>query len=149
MTKQEWGNATWFLFHGLATKIKPEYPHEYKNILYYFRQICQILPCPDCKMHATATNNNANTHLINSNHKLKEYLWQFHNRVNKRLNKKFFSFDEHNNLYNTVKIHMLMRPFFTVMSAKVPAALMMDAFHRKRMLVEFYNYLNMNMHKFN
>ena len=149
MSKQEWGNATWFLFHGLATKIKDSYPEEYKNILYYFQIICGILPCPDCKYHATKTNSSASLHTITSNENLKSYLWQFHNRVNKRLNKPYFSYAQHNNLYDTVKIHMIIPPFFSAMSAKVPAALMMDAFHRKRALLKFNNYLKANLHKFN
>lgn len=148
MTKQEWGNATWFLFHGLATKIKPEYPNEYKNILHYFIQICQVLPCPHCRDHATITNKKANLHIINSNKKLKDYLWQFHNRVNERLNKPLFSFEEHNNLYNTVRVKMIIEPFFSIMSAKVPAALMMESLQRQRILLDFYKYIKVNIYKF-
>ena len=148
MTKQEWGNATWFLFHGLATKIKPEYPNEYKNILQYFIKICQVLPCPDCKMHASMTNKKANLHVINSNAKLKDYLWQFHNKVNTRINKPYFSLEEHDNLYNSVRINMIIEPFFYAMSLKVPAALMMESLQRQRVLIDFNRYIKMNLHKF-
>ena len=86
--------------------------------------------------------------MINSNDKLKDYLWQFHNRVNKRLNKPYFSFEEHNNMYNTVNIKMIMDPFFYAMSLKVPAALMMESLQRQRILVGFNQYLQNNLHKF-
>jgi hypothetical protein len=148
MSKQEWGNAAWFLFHGLVMKVKDEYPKEYINILYYFTKICNVLPCPDCKMHATESNNKANLNLINSNNKLKDYLWQFHNRVNKRLNKNYFTYEQHNNLYNTVQVRMLLPPFFKIMSSKVPNAMMMDAFYRQRTLIEFNNYIKSNIYKF-
>ena len=148
MSKQEWGNATWFLFHGLAMKVKDDYPNEYINILYYFKKICNVLPCPDCKMHAMETIHKANVNLINSNEKLKSYLWQFHNLVNKRLHKKYFTYEHHNNLYNTVKVHMLLPPFFNAMSVKTPNALMMDSMYRQRALIEFNNYIKLNMYKF-
>jgi hypothetical protein len=149
MSKQEWGNATWFLFHGLAMKVKDEYPKEYINILNYFKIICQVLPCPACKMHATETNNKAHLGLINSNDKLKDYLWQFHNRVNKRLGKKYFTYEQHNNLYNTVQVRMLLSPFFHAMSAKTSNALMMNSMYRQHALIEFNNYIKSNIYKFN
>ena len=31
MNKQAWGNATWYLFHTLAYKLKPEYENEYND----------------------------------------------------------------------------------------------------------------------
>lgn len=149
MSKQEWGNSTWFLFHGLATKIKPEYPDEYKHILKMFISTCSHLPCPDCKMHAVETNNSANLKKINSNKALKDYLWQFHNRVNRRLHKPFFSMEQHDKMYSTVKILMLIQPFHSALTARVPSALMMEAFHRKRQVTEVINYIKNNIHKFN
>jgi hypothetical protein len=148
MSKQEWGNSTWFLFHGLATKIKPEYPEEYKKLLSLFIKTCNHLPCPDCKMHAVETNNSANLNKINSNAALKDYLWQFHNRVNKRLNKPFFSMEQHNSMYRTVKINMLTQPFYSALTARVPSALMMEAFHRKRHVNEVIKYIKNNYYKF-
>lgn len=148
MSKQEWGNATWFLFHGLATKIKPEYPNEYNVILKMFTSICSHLPCPECKMHAVETNNLANLKMINSNEALKNYLWQFHNRVNKRLQKPFFSMEQHHKMYSTVKIHLLVQPFRAALTARVPSALMMEAFHRKREVNDIINYIKHNIHKF-
>ena len=45
----KWGEPTWFMFHTLAEKIKPEYFQEIRmdllNIIY---TICTNLPCPDC-----------------------------------------------------------------------------------------------------
>ena len=149
MSKQEWGNSTWFLFHGLAAKIKPEYPNEYKNILNLFIEICNHLPCPDCKIHATQTNQSAKLNSITSNEKLKDYLWQFHNRVNQRLHKPYFSMDEHNKLYSTVKIQMLLYPFHDALTAKVASTLMMGAFHRKRVVGKIIHYVKQNIHKYN
>lgn len=149
MSKQEWGNSVWFLFHGLATKIKPEYPNEYNNILSLFIQMCGHLPCPDCKMHATHTNKSANLHKITSNEALKDYLWQFHNRVNNRLRKPHFTKNEHDKLYNTVKIPMLIKPFYTALTARGVASSMMHAFHRKRVVDKIVSYIKKNIYKYN
>ena len=149
MSKQEWGNSTWFLFHGLATKVKPEYNEEYKNILQLFVEICNFLPCPDCKQHAVHTNRTARFERIRSNQSLKEYFWSFHNLVNVRLRKPHFTMEQHDNLYNTVKIPLLLPPFYKSMTAKVPPPLMMEAFHRKKVVTKIINYVKQNMHKYN
>ena len=48
-----WGNATWYLFHALAHKIKDTDFLELKNdLIYVFKNTCSILPCPDCKHDA-------------------------------------------------------------------------------------------------
>ena len=57
MSKKQWGNATWYLFHTLAEKLKPEYdnPSEIRALYAQIKNICQNLPCEDCKNHATRT----------------------------------------------------------------------------------------------
>ena len=147
MSKQEWGNSTWFLFHGLVTKLKPEYNNEYKTILSYFINVCNHLPCPDCKSHAIYNNHKANLKLIINKNYLKDYLWQFHNRVNLRLGKEFFTIEEHNNLYKTVNIRMLIPPFIQAMTGPSSSRLMATSFHRVRFLNNFIKYLYNNLYK--
>ena len=43
MSKQQWGNATWYLFHTLAEKLKPEFTSESGEL---FRQIKLIFHAP-------------------------------------------------------------------------------------------------------
>jgi len=149
MSKQEWGNTTWFLFHGLATKLKPEYDSEYKTILKYFITVCAHLPCPDCQLHAIHTNNTAMLNKISCKNNLKDYFWQFHNKVNRRLHKKRFSIEQHDLMYNTCKIRFLINPFRDAMNAKQPFSLMMQSLHRKRVVDEFVTYIRNNIYKFN
>lgn len=149
MSKQEWGNATWFLFHGLVTKLKPEYDSEYKVLLKHFITICSHLPCPDCQSHAIHTNNTATLKMIRSNNNLKDYFWRFHNRVNQRLNKKQFSMEQHDLMYNTCNVRLLVGPFRDAMNAKQPFSLMMQSLHRKRVVDDFISYIQNNFYKFN
>ena len=52
LTKEEWGNATWYLFHTLAYKLKDNRHDIVAIMVEYIITICNQLPCPDCKEHA-------------------------------------------------------------------------------------------------
>ena len=61
MSKKEWGNATWYLFHTLAEKIDETYFHENKSKFFHIISIiCKNLPCPECAEDATIILKNAN-----------------------------------------------------------------------------------------
>ena len=91
MSKKDWGNATWYLFHTLAEKIDEKYYLENKKI--YFEMInliCTHLPCPTCAEDSTIILKNANLNAINSKEALKQFFFEFHNKVNQKLNKEIF-----------------------------------------------------------
>jgi hypothetical protein len=51
-----WGPSCWYLFHGLATKVKEEEFEKIKLSLWTnIVEICNNLPCPDCRKHAMDT----------------------------------------------------------------------------------------------
>ena len=52
MSKKEWGNAIWNLFHILSIKLKPEHVSEIPKIVDTITSICGMLPCPICHEHA-------------------------------------------------------------------------------------------------
>ena len=81
MSKKQWGTATWYLFHTLAEKLKPEYdnPVEVKNLYSIIKKICLNLPCPDCTQHATKILASANENYFTSSKEIfKTFLFQFH-----------------------------------------------------------------------
>ena len=81
----KWGEPTWFLFHTLAEKIKPEYYAELqKELLNLIYTICSNLPCPNCAKHATQYLNAVNFNTLTTKESLQLLLHRFHNEVNLR-----------------------------------------------------------------
>ena len=91
MSKKRWAIPTWFFLHGIAEKINEQYYHKnYKEVFNLIRLICNNLPCPYCREHASAYCNLLIDNKINTKDKLKNELFIFHNNVNKKINKKIF-----------------------------------------------------------
>jgi hypothetical protein len=150
MTKKEWANAVWLLFHTLADKLKPEYPAEVAILYNHISRICNNLPCPDCQAHATHTIQRTNRAAVcASRDTLIHFLWQFHNAVNVRIKLPVFpktALDRYSRA-NTVNV---VRNFTTIMSrASHNSRTMMNSFHRQRYMKEFTDYLNSNINKYN
>ena len=87
MSKKQWGNACWYLFHTLAEKIKPEYVEDIVILKNLIINVCYNLPCPICSTHARHNLSKLSTKHINTKEGLKRFLWEFHNIVNKQLYK--------------------------------------------------------------
>ena len=94
MSKKEWGNATWYLFHTLAEKINEKYFIEHKSEFFnIINIICKNLPCPDCAEDSIIILKSANINNIQTKDNLKEFFFQFHNKVNTKLKKPIFNKD--------------------------------------------------------
>ena len=49
----EWGPAAWYLFHSLANNAKKDqFPQIKDAILEQFFNMCNNLPCDECRAHA-------------------------------------------------------------------------------------------------
>ena len=112
----KWGEPTWFMFHTLAEKVKPEYfsviREEFINIIV---TICSNLPCPDCARHAKQYMNGVNFNTIRTKDDLRILFYRFHNEVNAKKGFSIFPFDQLSDKYskaNTVNIvHYFMMHF--------------------------------------
>ena len=91
MSKREWGNAVWFLFHTLAEKLRPEYSNAAPIIYHHFRNICSTLPCPTCAQHAVHNLKIMSNRRVTSKAELAHFLFDFHNKVNLQLHKQQMS----------------------------------------------------------
>lgn len=90
-----WGPPTWFFFHTLAEKVKPELFLEYRAALFgIITDVCKNLPCPSCSMHASQYIDKINVNSLQSKDDLIKMLFDFHNNVNVRTNKPLFSYHE-------------------------------------------------------
>ena len=136
-SREQWGNITWYLFHGIAEKIKEEKFSENKElIINIIKSICANLPCPECAEHATKTLNSINFNTINSKSELKEFLFKFHNIVNQRTKKQQFKFEELDKKYSSIIMPIIFNYFFKVYSInnKNEKMMMYTAFKNKFLL---------------
>lgn len=154
MSKKQWGNATWYLFHTLAEKLKPEYdnPTEIKALYSQIKKICYNLPCPDCTQHAIKTLSNVNENVVtNSKSAFIQFLWQFHNKVNKSTGKKELPFDETNNIYSRAVTGLIIRNFINVMNIKSAdlQIMLIKRNSKNAYMPGFTDYVNKNIQKYN
>lgn len=150
MSKKEWGNATWYLFHTLAEKLKPQYSGNTPEVFHLIQQICKNLPCPDCQEHAIKTLRTVNSSNIRTRENLIDFIWQFHNKVNARLNKPIFSELERDKLYKKAITMNVINHFIQVMNKRMGNERgMLNAYYRSKCVGEFVQYMNNNLYKFN
>jgi len=88
--KEAWSIPTWYLFHGLAEKININFfNREREAILNFFSLICRSLPCPICQYSATLyLKKEKFMEKVKTKEDLINFLYNFHNWVNKKLKKK-------------------------------------------------------------
>ena len=149
MSKREWGNATWYLFHTLAEKLKPEFSGEASELFRQIKLLCGNLPCPECSQHATSSLNAVNMNSINSRENLIEFIWQFHNRVNSRTGKSQYTREECKCKYSRAITRIILGNFLSVfkMNARNDKA-MMHSYRRHLSTRVFEKYIYANTHKY-
>jgi len=145
--KIKWGAPTWFLFHTLAEKVKPEYfadiRKELLNIIY---TICSNLPCPNCAKHATDYLNSINFNTITTKDSLRLMLHRFHNEVNRRKGVPEYQLDQLTPKYssaNTVNIIHNFMPYFEDRHRSMK--LIADDLQRSRVALQLRAWFNKNI----
>ena len=88
--KEAWSIPTWYLFHGLAEKININFfNRERETVLNFFLLICRSLPCHICQHSATLyLKKEKFNEVVKTKEDLINFLYIFHNWVNKKLKKK-------------------------------------------------------------
>ena len=99
-----WGPIYWTYLH-MVTKKYPDKP-SHKEKKYYFNTIqsfINTIPCSTCNEHTDKIINDADLKTALDNKvDFEKYIWDIHNQVNKRLNKKIMKFDTFNKTYNKI-----------------------------------------------
>lgn len=150
MSKTQWGNATWFLFHTLAEKLRPEYSSDVPVLINYFRGISSNLPCPTCSEHAAQNLRALNPRYVTNTHQLKRFLFTFHNKVNEQLRKPKFSEFQCQQKYYYSNTRNIILNFKRIMS--IPRGnpkLMIGGHHRLDYVNGLLQWLQGNLYKFN
>ena len=132
----KWGEPTWFMFHTIAEKIKPEFYIQYRSeIMNIIRIICNTLPCPICANHATQYMQNIHDSQLSTKEDLQRMLWAFHNSVNERKGLPFFPNDngQLHEKYSRANTRAIIQNFIVVHKDKQSGFRMMaDDFYRNK-----------------
>lgn len=151
MNKKEWGNACWFLFHGLATKVKEENFDATKNDIWkYINLICNNLPCAECRKHASELMAKTNKSIIlKTKRNLEVFLFDFHNVVNRRNNARIMTIEEYDAQYKNINLRLVINNFMKKFFSNANnSKLMLDAMYRQLIYNEFTSWLKLNLNKF-
>jgi hypothetical protein len=148
-TKKEWGNATWYLFHTLAYKMKDQHFDELKTeFLNLCTRICGNLPCPDCSEHAYAIMANVKRDNIKTKKDLQMFFFDFHNSVNKRVKKPVFT-ESSMFMYRNAITKNIVFNYISTMSKKYHnIKLITNSFHRDATMNDFKKWISHNSNKF-
>ena len=86
-----WAVPTWVFFHTIAEKINENFlKKNTTNVLRFIKLVCDNLPCPDCREHASHYLSSVKPHHIDTKEKFKDLFFTFHNNINRRLRKPVF-----------------------------------------------------------
>lgn len=133
MSQKQWGNITWILFHTLAEKIKEEEFENVKTIFIEFiKDTCINLPCPICANHATENIYKSRINYISKKSDMIEFLRQFHNLVNEKLNKPIQEKAITLQHYKLANLLNIINKFNIIYSTKY-GNFEVNAFHRSNM----------------
>lgn len=150
MSKTVWGPITWKFLHTICSKVREEkFAEQRGNLIFLIRQVCETLPCPECRMHAVSNIKKARLDLITSKDELVKFIYEFHNLVNRQTKKAEYT-KEILETYKSLNLIEIVNEFaYTYSKSTHNIKLMNDVFHRNRFLNWLREYLMNNGKSFN
>jgi len=148
--RSRWGPSIWYLFHTLSFKIKEE---EFSGICVelfdIIKVICKNLPCPSCAQHATEYMQKLNYNSIQSKNDFKMFFFNFHNYVNKRIEKPILSNEDFENKYGSANTLNIIKNFMQIFQYKSQSFNMIaNDMQRQRQIDLMKVWFNNNVQKF-
>tara|TARA_B100000795_G_C22786546_1_gene434889 strand:+ start:1073 stop:1513 length:441 start_codon:yes stop_codon:yes gene_type:complete len=144
----KWDTITWIFLHSFVQKVNEEYFLKNKNVLFnIITYICQNLPCPKCKKHATEYLSQHNIRSCNNRQDLIDYMWRFHNKVSVGLQKEVFSYDSLE-VYKRANFHNVCSLFFVKFAENFVYTATMDSWLRKDVTKNLKKYFNHFWHQY-
>ena len=146
---KNWGTPTWYFFHTLAEKVKDdEYSSTSTQLLSIIKNICSVLPCPECRDHAMQYTSRLEPQHVNTKDKFKLMLFGFHNEVNKRTGSGQYPVSGLE-LYKRANFTKIFALFRQEMLRPLHNNQISDAMRRKQIINSITNDLQRIAHKFN
>lgn len=100
MNPEIWGPHAWMFLHTITLNYpeNPSYQDKQTHRL-FFESLQDVIPCPKCKQHYKQNLIDYPIQL-NSKKELISWLINIHNQVNLKNNKRKYSYEEVNHIYN-------------------------------------------------
>jgi hypothetical protein len=147
-TPEEWGPATWTLFHTLAEKMKDEaYPVVGRGLFSLIFRICGLLPCPDCSRHAKDFLSKVNPASLKTREEFRNMLYLFHNMVNKRKGKPLYN-SEGLPSYKDKNLVQVMNQFLRHYNNRGNMQMLTESFQRQFIVADLKKWVNGNHRAF-
>ena len=148
-----WGKTTWQLIHTILERVKDDFFLKNKEEVFkIISNICENLPCPECSQHAKMNLKTINIKGIKKKEELIISFYNFHNRVNKDLNKNEY-LEENLKLYKNYDLGKVINNFSYFYGKRYGTVGTMgldsNEMSRKRILKETMNWLKKNWKYFN
>jgi len=143
-----WGPPIWTLFHCLAEKIHPDaYPTTVHSMFAIIKQICKVLPCPECSQDATNFLGKINISNYKTKHDFRIMLYLFHNYVNSKKRKPMFVFS---NLprYSKLNMNHVVKNFISNYHTKGNMKLLTESFQRGFVVKNFLSWFKTSYRAF-
>ena len=146
----KWGEPTWYFFHTIAEKIKPEFFDQNKSEIFeIIKTVCGSLPCPDCARHASEYMSKINFAAIRTKTDLQRMLWIFHNEVNQRKGFALFPYESLGEKYSKAITRNIIQEFIRNHEDKHASFRMIaDDFYRKKITSFLRNWFISNIRIF-
>jgi len=133
--ENNWGKHIWIFLHNFANKIDNNFfCNNRELVLNTIKLISISLPCYLCSDHAKIKLNNYNFNTINDKNDLKKFLYDFHNHINKKLNKKIYDLSVLNQ-YDNCNFNISCNNYFKIIKMHNDTnnnpKLMLHKFHNK------------------
>ena len=104
-----WGPPTWLFLHTFIEKMNEKF---YKNniikVIGLIKNVCHNLPCSYCDIHSRSYLKHLTPKAVPTKTHMKQFLFKFHNDVNKRIHKpQFTNFEQ----YKRAKLENIFQNF--------------------------------------
>jgi hypothetical protein len=121
----------------------PPQINELKTII---ERVVSNLPCPICSGHALSYFKKFQFQRINTLDRLRYFMYDFHNSVNKRLDKPLVSYEEQNTLYQGMNLEIVLRNMLNVYKNMnhTNVTMMLYSFHRNSIIQDLNKYFISN-----
>ena len=133
---KHWGSVTWNLFHTLIEKINID---KYKRIgpvvFNIIKNICTVLPCPECKQHAIEYLRPVTFKHLPTKEHMKQFFYHFHNNVNMRSNKRVFQYEEMKK-YETGNLYTIYNEVNVLLNKNYGNPRMMETTIRRKKILQ-------------
>lgn len=137
-----WAIPTWLFLHTLAAHLpEDQYATLKADALFQIKNICAVLPCPDCAQHATDYMSGVKITHVPTKEALKTVLWRFHNSVNARTLKPIFPLEKID-IYAKSNLRVMYQVFLQEFTRPLRnPKLIMDVMSRDRVIANFKTWM--------